>query len=132
MDKIQLVKDWLETFPDWNDAQWEVDVQGVCPVSYRLTLEDDRVMRQTADVLGQQRFSMQAQFSLIRVSYAEENVGEVIEHLNSWILEQSFLGTTAELGDGLTYYRTEKGKLEIMGDKAVYHVKLIGTYEKIF
>lgn len=132
MDKLQILKAWLETFPDWGEAEWDVDLTGATPSSCRLTLEDDRVVRRTEDVLGGSVLTMQAQFALTRVTYCEENPGQWVEDFTQWILHQSELGNAPKLGEGITRIRPEKGKLETQGDKAVYTVRLLGNYEKIF
>lgn len=132
MDKLQILKAWLEQFPGWGEAEWDVDLQGESPVSCRLTLEDDRVLSRTENILGSNTLKMQVQFSLIRLSYWEENPGAWVENFTQWVLQQSVQGLAPAFGVGITRFSPEKGKLEITGDKAVYTVKLLGTYETIF
>jgi len=130
MDKLQILKAWLEGFPRWGEADWEVDLTGCAAVSCRLTLEDHRVTARKENVLGIRLLTMQVQFSFIRVSYGEENPAGWVEAFSNWVTEQSEYGNAPKLGDGITRFRPEKGKLESAGDKAVYTVKLIGTYNK--
>ena len=132
MDKLEMLQTWLATFPGWGEAQWEIDLNGFTPVSCRLTLEDDRMLRREEDVLGGSTLTMQVQFSFIRVSYGEENPAKWAERFSSWVMEQSEYGAAPKLGDGITRFSLEKGKLESAGDKTVYTVKLIGVYEKLF
>lgn len=132
MDKLQILKAWLEGFPGWGEADWDVDLTGATPVSCRLTLENDRVISRTENILGSSTLAMQVTFSLIRISYGEENPSQWVEDFTQWILYQSELGNAPKLGAGITRFSPEKGKLEITGDKTVYTVKLLGTYEKIF
>lgn len=132
MDKLELMRLWLETFYGWRDAQWGLDLTGCTPVSCHLTMEDDRILRRTEDVTGASVQAMQVLYTLVRVSYGEENPGEWVENFTNWVTEQSQLGLVPEFGDRITRIRTEKGKLEIQGDKTVYTVRLLGTYERIF
>ena len=132
MDKLQILKAWLESFSGWAEAQWNVDLSGNTPVSCCLSLEDDRVMRRTENVLGNSRLQFRTQFSLTRVSFWEDAPSRWVEEFSAWVAEQSELGAAPRLGQGVTRYRLEKGKLTESEGKAVYSVKLIGTYEKIF
>ena len=101
MDKLQMVKDWLEQFPGWGEAQWEVDLQGECPVSCRLTPENDRVLSRQEDIRGNSTLALQVQFSLIRVSYWEENPGAWVDMFTQWVLQQSEQGLAPALGVGV-------------------------------
>ena len=130
MDKLRTIKEWLEDFSiNWDR---EDDLQGNSPVSYRLTLEDEKILRRTEDVLGGSRLVMQLQLSLIRISYLEENPSLWVGEFSDWVDQQSAHALAPWLGEGITHYRLEKGKLETNGDKAVYTVKIIATYEKLF
>lgn len=130
MDKLQMMMEWLESFFLWGDTQWGVDLNGCVPVSCQLTLEDDRVIRRTEDVLGNVVLFMQIQFALVRVSYGEEEPSFWADALANWMYSQSKDGDAPSFGDGLTQFRLEKGKLESKGDQTVYTVKLIGNYER--
>ena len=130
MDKLQMMMDWLERFFLWGDTQWGVDLNGNVPVSCQLTLEDDCIIRRTEDVLGTTVLTMQIQFSLVRVSYGEEEPGLWADALANWVYGQSKDGNVPKFGDNATQFRLEKGKLVSKGDETVYTVKLIGTYEK--
>ena len=131
MDKLEMMMQWLESFFLWGDTQWGVDLNGRVPASCQLTLEDDRVIRRTEDVLGNVVLTMQIQFALVRVSYYEEAPGLWADELANWMLIQSKEGCGPEIGDSPSQFRLEKGKLELKGDQAVYTVKLIGNYERI-
>ena len=130
MDKLEIMMQWLENFFLWGDTQWGVDINGRVPASCQLTLEDDRVIRRTEDVLGNVVLTMKIQFALVRVSYDEEAPGLWVDALANWMYSQSKDGDAPSFGDGLTQFRLEKGKLELRGDQAVYTVKLIGNYER--
>lgn len=132
MDKLELLKRWLETFPHWGEAQWELDLTGYTPVSCRLTMEDDRVTGRKEDVLGNSVVTVQTRFSLHRVSSCQEDPGRWADDFAFWVTAQSEGGLVPRLGQGITRLRPEKGKLEIAGDQAVYTVSLLSTYEKTF
>lgn len=132
MDKVQMLKAWMETFPYWRQSQWGIDLSGCTPVSCHLALEDERLIGRKEDILGTRHRQLQTRFSFTRVSYGEEEPGWWIGEFAGWVRCQSEDAVAPSFGEGNTLFHLEKAKLEILGDKAVYTVKLIGTYEELY
>lgn len=132
MDKLELIRSWLESFPAWGDTQWGIDLTGYTPVSAGLVQEDDRIIGRKTDILGTSMLMMQAQFTFTRVSFREEATGAWIGEFSSWVRRQSEDCVCPCFGVDGTAFRLEKGKLESLRDRAVYTVRLTAIYDELY
>lgn len=133
MDKLEMMRLWLEDFYMWGDAQWGLDLTGNTPVSCSVTLDEERMVRRKVDIIDARYiYEMQTQFSFTRISYGEESPGEWAGEFSIWVRLDSENDCAPCFGEGITRFYLDKIKLETLGDKTVYTAKLICTYEEIY
>lgn len=136
MEEIEKVRQWVQTFPRW-DEDLHVDYTAAVPGNAGLfSLGLEEVSRQ-ADILGNITAQCRYRFSLYRVATGQqdntENAAWLME-FQSWVQSQSARGLAPTFGDvpSRETIRAEKGRLKegSQTGTGVYSVDLIAEFVK--
>ncbi len=138
MEDLEKVRQWLQTFPLWEDDLF-IDYTGAVPGNtgvYPVGLEE---LSRQGDILGNVTARCRYRFSLYRVAHRQQdgtdNAGWLMT-FQSWVQEQSALGLAPAFGDvpAGERLRAEKGRLQQAEQTGtgVYRVDLIADFVKKF
>ena len=138
MEVIERVRQWVQTFPQWEAGQLlYIDYTGAVPGNaglFPLGLEErDR----KEDVLGNVTVSCRYQFALYRVASGQEdnaaNAAWLLE-FQDWVRQQSIQGLAPTFGDepARERIRAEKGRLKdgSQTGTGIYAVQLTAEFVK--
>jgi len=129
---IQMLKDWLRTFPQWQEIPFLTD--STCPDSVGLFPRGVQVLSSRRDILGRQVLSCRLKVELGRVSPRWSAAAEWLLQLQSWVLDQQARGLAPRLGEDPQRICLEKGKLQSLRgqDSALYTAWLTAEFTKIY
>ena len=139
MDVLQKVKQWLLTYPGWEDAQLYVDYLEAAPSNSGLYPQGLEERSRRVDVLGNVKVSCRYRFALHRMTAGQLNGEENARWLldfQQWVQQQSIAGLTPQFGDVAAYeqIRAEKGQLREASQvgTGTYQVILIADFIKLY
>lgn len=129
---IQVLKDWLRTFPQWPQAPFLTD--STQPDTVGLFPRGVEVVSRRRDVLGRQVLSCRLTLELGRVCSRDEAAAQWLLQLQDWVLEQQARGLAPRLGEDPQGICLEKGKLQALRGQgaALYTASLTAEFTKIY
>ena len=137
MDVLQMVKQWLLTYPGWGATSVYVDYLDAATDAGGLYPQGLEEVKRTEDVLGNVTVSCRYQFALYWATSGqqdnEKNAGLLLD-FQQWVQRQNVAGLTPRFGDvaSAEYIRAEKGKLQEASQVGteIYTVRLIAEFLK--
>lgn len=135
MEQLEILRQWLRSFPGWGDVPVHIDtlpVQTENAGVYPLGLE---VLERKEDLLGNVRLRCRQRFDLYKTVSPGEDHAQWLLELQHWVLEQCAMGQAPRFGDvpSAEHIRAEKGKLKEItaAGTAVYAVTITAEFIKI-
>ena len=130
---LELVKNWLVTFPQWNDGTLYVEHTDVTTGNAGLYPTGLQELQRTRDILGNTKVKNRCSFLLRRVtSHGRDNTchAQWLLQLQSWVQSQSLLGLAPKLGENTRWF-AQKGRLTegTQPGTGVYSLELVAEYE---
>ena len=126
---MEEVKNWLESFPGWGQAQLHLDMLPAQPGSIGLFPKGDTLLEMKKDLLGNVRCRYARQFQLL---VADTDCPR-LQRFQDWVAQQSFLGLAPAFGQEQVV-RAEKAQLKerAAAGSAVYAVTITAEFTKMF
>lgn len=130
---LEKVKQWLETFPQW-EGSLQLDYMDAVPGSSGLYPRGLTELSRKEDVLGNIRVQYRCVF-LLRTAAAGENAQWLLD-LQNWVMEQDRLGLAPKFGDEpkTEHVRALEGRLDSQKQvgSAVYTVQITAEFTKLY
>lgn len=140
MQRLEKVRQWVQTFPLWEEGQLlYIDHTGCVPGNSGLFSQGAQELARLTDILGNTTVRCRCSFSLYRVTTGQEDGAANAQWLlafQNWVQEQSVLGLAPVFGDAPEQERlwAQKGRLKQADQTGtgIYSVELIAEYVKKF
>lgn len=136
MEILEKLKSWLQTFPQWAEAQLQVDDTAPEAVNCGLFPIGVEELSRKEDLLGNKTVQYRQTFILRRIAPREEAAAAWLMAFQAWIAQQAHAKTAPAFGDvpGKEWIRAEKGRLSAVTQTgtATYEIRIICEYTKIF
>lgn len=134
MTVLEKLKNWLQSFPLWEDTL-QIDAVSALPGSSGLFPRGITEISRKTDILGNVTTENKMQFVLYRVApHQPEDNSSFLLALQNWIQQQSACGLAPQFGDDATRERilAEQGKLHAVPQASTgkYGVNLTVEYIK--
>lgn len=133
MTPLEQLRQWLVTFPQWNEGELTVDHTEAQPCNSGLFVQGMEELERKQDITGNIRVRNRCSFSLHRVAGADmqENARWLLQ-LQQWIQQQSLLGIAPSVGQD-QIIRAEKGSLSRTdpGGAAEYKVNITVDFTQV-
>lgn len=134
MTVLEKLKNWLQSFPLWEDTL-QIDAVSALPGSSGLFPQGITEISRKTDILGNVTTENKMQFVLYRVApHQPEDNSSFLLALQNWIQQQSACGLAPQFGDDATRERVlaEQGKLHAVPQASTgkYGVNLTVEYIK--
>lgn len=134
MTVLEKLKNWLQSFPLWEDTL-QIDAVSALPGSSGLFPRGITEISRKTDILGNVTTENKMQFVLYRVApHQPEDNSSFLLALQNWIQQQSACGLAPQFGDDATRERVlaEQGKLHAVPQASTgkYGVNLTVEYIK--
>ena len=134
MTVLEKLKNWLQSFPLWEDTL-QIDAVSALPGSSGLFPRGITEISRKTDILGNVITENKMQFVLYRVApHQPEDNSSFLLALQNWIQQQSACGLAPQFGDDATRERVlaEQGKLHAVPQASTgkYGVNLTVEYIK--
>lgn len=136
MEILEKLKFWLQTFPQWGEAQLLVDDTAAESVSCGLFPIGVEELSRKEDLLGNKSVQCRQTFLLRRIAQRQEEAAAWLMEFQAWVGQQSQKKAAPIFGDvpEKEWIRAEKGRLAAVTQTgtATYEIRIVCEYTKIF
>ena len=136
MEILEKLKSWLQSFPQWGEAELLVDDTAAQPISCGLFPIGVEELSRKEDLLGNKSVQCRQTFLLRRIAQRQEEAAAWLMAFQAWVAQQAHAKTAPTFGDvpGDEWIRAEKGRLSAVTQTgtATYEIRIVSQYTKIF
>ena len=133
MQDVEVIRNWIRTFPQWGTADLEMDQLGVTPDSAGLYYQGMEILGRREDVQGNVEHHCRHSFLLRRIFLTRQGGSAWMEDFSRWIMAQSEEGTTPVFANGKAPFqavaRNAKADWQKQTGTTVYTVRLDVEFE---
>lgn len=134
MEQLEVLCQWLRTFPAWGDAALHIDSLPAQPENAGVYPQGVEVLERKEDLLGNVRLHCRQRFELHRTVTPGQDNARWLEAFQQWVQQQSALALAPRFGDdpAAEHIRGEKGRLKEItaAGTAVYAVTITAEFVK--
>ncbi len=132
MEELELLRQWLLSYPGWGAMPLHIDTLDHQPENAGLYPAGEELLQQKENLLGGVTQRLRQKFQLRRMVWAGEAAPGWLLELQRWVQEQSALGRVPALGEDCTL-RAENGKCaEADKGTAVYTLTLTAEFTRTY
>ena len=126
MELLEQIKNWLVTFPQWDEQVLHIDTTAGEPDCCGLFPLGQELLETKQDVLGNVSQKLRYSFLLRRVAPRQESAAVWLLGFQDWVRQQHLAGLVPRFGEQCRI-RAEKGKLvsATQTGTATYEVKIV-------